>query len=73
AFHDVTGNPQGQGYTEAVVAGAGLGFPQPYLSTMGQCASTPAHQTCGAGYDTTSGIGSPGPAFFGSFGSHLLH
>jgi subtilase family serine protease len=73
AFHDVTGSPQGQGYTEAVVAGAGLGFPEPYLSTMGQCASTPAHQTCGTGYDTTSGIGSPGPSFFNSFGSHVLH
>ncbi|MGH3159485.1 MAG: S53 family peptidase, partial [Streptosporangiaceae bacterium] len=71
-FHDVTGNPQGQGYTEAVVAGPGLGAPL-NLSTMGQCASTPAHQTCGAGYDTTSGIGSPGPAFFSSFGSHPLH
>jgi subtilase family serine protease len=72
AFHDVTGSPQGQGYTEAVVAGPGLGGP-PYLSTMGQCASTPAHQTCGTGYDTTSGIGSPGPSFFTSFGSHPVH
>jgi subtilase family serine protease len=72
-FHDVTGNPQGAGYTEGVVAGTGLGYPTPYLSTMGQCASTPAHQTCGAGYDTTSGIGSPGPLFFSSFGSRPLH
>jgi subtilase family serine protease len=71
-FHDVTGNPQGQGYTEAVVAGTALGFPTT-LSTMGQCASTPAHLTCGAGYDTTSGIGSPGPSFFSSFGSHPVH
>jgi subtilase family serine protease len=72
AFRDVTSNPQGQGHTEAVVTGPGLGIP-PTLSTMGLCATTPAHQTCGAGYDTTSGIGSPGPSFFGSFGSHPVH
>jgi subtilase family serine protease len=69
AFHDVTGNPQGQGYTEAVVTEQGFGT-SPSLSTMGQCATTPAHLTCGPGYDTTSGIGSPGPSFFSSFGSH---
>jgi subtilase family serine protease len=72
AFHDVTGTPQGQGYTEAAVAGPALGSP-PLLSTMGVCATTPAHQTCGAGYDTTTGIGSPGPSFFHSFGSHPVH
>ena len=72
AFHDVTSNPQGQGYTEAVVTGPGFGGP-PALLTMGLCATTPAHQTCGAGYDTTSGIGSPGPSFFSSFGSHPVH
>jgi subtilase family serine protease len=71
AFHDVTGSPQGQGYTEAA-ATSWFGSP-PALASTGLCASTPAHQTCGAGYDTTSGIGSPGPAFFGSFGSHPLH
>jgi subtilase family serine protease len=65
AFHDVTSNPQGQGIAEAAVFG-----PPPALSTMGLCATTPAHQTCGAGYDTTSGIGSPGPSFFSSSGSH---
>jgi subtilase family serine protease len=72
AFHDVTSSPQGQGYTEGVVAGPALGSP-PLLSTMGLCSTTPAHQTCGAGYDTTSGIGSPGPSFFSSFGSHPRH
>jgi subtilase family serine protease len=72
AYHDVTSNPQGQGYTEATVFGPAYGLP-PTLSTMGLCATTPAHQTCGAGYDTTSGIGSPGPSFFRSFGSHPLH
>jgi subtilase family serine protease len=72
AFHDVTSSPQGQGYTEAVVTGPGFAA-RPYLSTMGQCTTTPAHLTCGAGYDTTSGIGSPGPSFFSSFGSHPVH
>ncbi|HEV2375488.1 MAG TPA: S53 family peptidase [Streptosporangiaceae bacterium] len=69
AFHDVTSSPQGQGFTEATVYGPAYGQ-RPSLSTMGLCATTPAHQTCGAGYDTTSGIGSPGPSFFSSFGSH---
>jgi len=69
AFHDVTSNPQGQGYTEATVFGPAYGL-RPHLTTMGLCATTPAHQACGAGYDTTSGIGSPGPSFFRSFGSH---
>lgn len=72
AFHDVTSNPQGQGYTEATVFGPAYGL-RPTLSTMGLCATTLAHQTCGAGYDTTSGIGSPGPSFFSSFGSHPVH
>jgi subtilase family serine protease len=72
AFHDVTSNPQGQGYTEAAVT-SGVFADIPFLSTMGLCATTPAHLTCGPGYDTTSGIGSPGPAFFSSFGSHPVH
>ena len=72
AFHDVTGNPQGQGVTEAAVFGKAYGLP-PTLTTMGLCSTTPAHQTCGAGYDTTTGIGSPGPSFFSSFGSHPAH
>ena len=69
AFHDVTSNPQGQGVTEAAVFGTAYALP-PILTTMGLCATTPAHQTCGAGYDTTTGIGSPGRSFFSSFGSH---
>ncbi|HEY2577405.1 MAG TPA: S53 family peptidase, partial [Streptosporangiaceae bacterium] len=71
-FHDVTSNPQGQGRTEAVVYGSVFGLP-PTLSTLGLCSTTPAHLTCGAGYDTSSGIGSPGPSFFRSFGSHPVH
>jgi subtilase family serine protease len=68
-FHDVTSNPQGQGYTEAAVFGPAFGAP-PFADTLGLCATTPAHLTCGPGYDTTTGIGSPGPSFFSSFGSH---
>ena len=68
AFHDITGSPQGQGFTEAVVYGPAYGQNPPSLSTMGQCASTKA-LTCGPGYDTVSGLGSPGPRFFSSFGS----
>ena len=68
AFHDVTSSPQGGGVTEADVYGPAYGQ-APTLSTMGQCSSTIA-LSCGPGYDTVSGIGSPGPAFFSSFGSH---
>jgi subtilase family serine protease len=68
AFHDVTSGPQGQSVTEATVYGPAYQSP-PSLSTMGQCSST-SHLACGAGYDTVSGIGSPGPDFFSSFGSH---
>ncbi|HEY3955246.1 MAG TPA: S53 family peptidase [Streptosporangiaceae bacterium] len=67
-FHDVTGSPQGGSVTEADVYGPAYGQ-APALSTMGQCSSTTA-LSCGPGYDTVSGIGSPGPAFFRSFGSH---
>jgi len=41
---------------------------RPTLSTMGQCSAT-RHLACGPGYDTVSGLGIPGPAFFRSFGS----
>ncbi len=66
-FNDITGNPQGQGVTEATVFGIGYQEP-PQLSVMGQCGDT-HHLACGVGYDTVSGLGSPGPAFFKSFGS----
>jgi subtilase family serine protease len=67
-FYDITGDPQGQGYTEADIYGPAYGQ-GPTLSTMGQCSST-RHLYCTPGYDTVSGIGTPGPAFFSSFGSH---
>lgn len=66
-FHQITSHPQGQGVTEAVVFGPAYRV-RPTLSTMGQCASTRS-LTCGPGYSTVTGIGSPGPAFFSSFGS----
>jgi hypothetical protein len=53
--------------TEATVFGIGYHQP-PTLSVMGQCGDT-HHLACGVGYDTVSGLGSPGPAFFKSFGS----
>jgi hypothetical protein len=58
--------------TSALTAAATLliGYHQPpALSVMGQCSST-RHLACGVGYDTVSGLGSPGRAFFTSFGSH---
>jgi hypothetical protein len=54
-------------HTEAVVFGPSYHLP-PVLSTMGQCASIKG-VTCSPGYSTVAGIGSPGPAFFRSFGS----
>jgi len=67
AFHDITGNPQGRGFTEAVIYGPAYRDPAP-LSSMGQCGT---HKTlpCGPGYNMVTGLGSPGPAFFRSFGS----
>jgi subtilase family serine protease len=66
-FHDITNNPQGQNVTEATVFGPAYHL-RPALSTMGQC-SVLLHLACGPGYDTVSGLGTPGPAFFRSFGS----
>jgi subtilase family serine protease len=73
AFYDVTSNPQGRGFTEAVIFGPyHLTFPNgvpqaPTLSTMGQC-GTNKTLACGPGYDLVTGLGSPGPAFFRTFG-----
>lgn len=66
-YHDITSNPHGRNVTEATVFGRIYHQP-PTLSTMGQCSAT-RHLACGPGYDTVSGLGSPGPAFFRSFGS----
>jgi subtilase family serine protease len=73
-FHDVTNDPQGRGYTEAVIYGPGhLTIPAgaeqpPTLDTMGRCGADKT-LSCGSGYDLVTGLGSPGTAFFGSFGS----
>jgi subtilase family serine protease len=67
AFHDITNNPQGRNVTEATVFGPAYHV-RPTLSTMGQCSAT-KHLACGPGYDTVSGLGTPGPAFFRSFWS----
>ena len=72
AFHDVTGDPQGPGYTEAVAYQSAPSYtiPNPPVSllTMGQC-GTQYTPTCGPGYDLATGLGSPGPAFFRAFGA----
>jgi subtilase family serine protease len=74
AFHDVTNDPQGRGYTEAVVYGPGhLTIPAgaegpPTLDTVGRC-GVAKMLPCGPGYDLVTGLGSPGPAFFSAFGS----
>ena len=74
AFHDITSDPQGRGFTEAVIYGpyhyeipSGREMP-PTLSTMGRCGQDRTRR-CGPGYDMVTGLGSPGPAFFRSFGS----
>jgi subtilase family serine protease len=73
-FHDVTNDPQGRGYIEAVIYGPGhLTIPAgaeqpPTLDTMGRCGADKT-LSCGSGYDLVTGLGSPGTAFFGSFGS----
>jgi subtilase family serine protease len=64
AFYDVISDPRGRGVPEADV----LGPPPAELVTMGQCATE--HVACGPGYNMVSGLGTPGPAFFSSFGSH---
>jgi subtilase family serine protease len=77
AFHDITSDPQGRGLTEAVIYGpyhyeilSGREMP-PTLSTMGLCGRDRTLR-CGPGYDMVTGLGSPGPAFFRSFGSRLV-
>jgi subtilase family serine protease len=74
AFRDITSDPQGRGFTEAVIYGpfhyvlpAGTEMP-PTLSTMGQCGSH-RKRRCRPGYDMVTGLGSPGLAFFRAFGS----
>lgn len=64
AFHDVTPTPNGAGNTMAYVAQGDLTEAQPYLVTSGQCSAAPAPVTCGAGYDTATGLGSPTARFF---------
>lgn len=67
AFHDVVQDPLGKKTTLAVVYGPSYGQATT-LSSMAQCQSTRA-LTCGKGYDTVAGVGSPTATFFSSFGS----
>lgn len=64
AFHDVTPTPNGAGYTVAYVSQGDLTEDKPYLVTSGQCSAAPSPVTCGAGYDTATGLGSPTARFF---------
>ncbi len=67
ALRDITAAPRNQ----AVVTGPLFQDEPslPTLSVMGQCGAFPS-LPCGPGYDTSTGLGSPGPDFFNSFGSH---
>lgn len=76
ALYDMAGTPALRDITattqnEAVVIGPLFQNEPtlPTLSTMGRCSVFPA-LPCGPGYDTSTGLGSPGPEFFNSFGSH---
>lgn len=67
ALRDITAAPRDQ---SVVIGPLFQNEPTlPTLSTMGQCSVFPA-LPCGPGYDTATGLGSPGPEFFNSFGSH---
>lgn len=59
AFHDVTN----AGPTVAYVDDGPIASGSTLLVTTGQCQDNPT-MTCGPGYDTTTGLGSPAPAFF---------
>jgi len=63
AFHDVTDEPLGPGFTPAVALPAGLVAAAPVLVTLGLdegLAATP-------GYDDVTGVGSPAPGYFASY------
>jgi subtilase family serine protease len=63
AYHDVTGEPLGPGFTPAVALPAGLAAAAPILVTLGLdegLAATP-------GYDDVTGVGSPAPDYFASY------
>jgi hypothetical protein len=59
AFHDITD----AGTPLAFVNDGPIADGETLLVTAGQCQESPT-PTCGAGYDTTTGIGSPTPKFF---------
>ncbi len=62
AYHDVTDQPLGPGFTPAVAIPAGVYGTDPYLVTLGMdlgLAATP-------GYDDVTGVGTPAPGYFAS-------
>jgi subtilase family serine protease len=60
AFHDVTNAGQAMAFVNDGPVADG----RTLLVTTGQCQENPT-MTCGPGYDTTTGLGSPTPEFFG--------
>jgi subtilase family serine protease len=60
AYHDVTGQPLGPGFTPAVVAPAGLFTAAPVLATLGLDLGLAATE----GYDDVTGVGTPAPGYF---------
>ena len=63
AYHDVTDQPLGPGFTPAVALPAGLVATVPILITLGMdegLAATP-------GYDDVTGVGTPAPGYFASY------
>ena len=63
AYHDVTDQPLGPGFTPAVALPAGLVATVPVLITFGMdegLAATP-------GYDDVTCVGTPGPGYFASY------
>ena len=63
AYHDVTDQPLGPGFTPAIALPAGLVATVPILITLGMdegLAATP-------GYDDVTGVGAPAPGYFASY------
>ncbi|HEX3920958.1 MAG TPA: S53 family peptidase [Streptosporangiaceae bacterium] len=63
AYHDVTDQPLGPGFTPAVALPAGLVATVPVLITLGMDEGLAATR----GYDDVTGVGTPDPGYFASY------
>jgi subtilase family serine protease len=63
AYHDVTDQPLGPGFTPAVALPAGLAATVPILITLGMDEGLAATR----GYDDVTGVGTPAPGYFASY------